>query len=454
MTFPEAVNYLDSFVNYEKRTAYPYAHSFKLERMRTFLSLIGNPQDSFKSIHVAGTKGKGSVCVFCSYILREAGLRVGLYTSPHLTDIRERIRVLDPGERRRGSFEGMIAKNELCALCSKLKPEIDTFNAVSQFGPLTFFEVYTALAFAYFKERRVDCAVLETGLGGRLDATNVVVPVVCGITSISLDHTQKLGATLVQIAREKAGIIKSSGSRVVISSPQRKQVREVIETKCKREGCRLYSIGRHIRVLRLRRKGIFQQFDIDGLLGEYPGLMIRLLGRHQAINAACAVALCVCAGKVLKRSINTEYIRKGLVKAVWPGRFEILRDRFVLDGAHNGESAKMLARTLRDTFPGKTITVILGVSKDKNLSAICRQLRTVTRRFIATAAHHPRACAVNRIAECLKTQDSGVYISMAADITEAVGRVRHIRFGEIYCVTGSLFLVAEARALLKGKKHV
>jgi dihydrofolate synthase / folylpolyglutamate synthase len=456
MTFPEAVNYLDSFVNYEKRSAYPYRRSFRLERIRMFLSRIGNPQDSFPSIHVAGTKGKGSVCVFCSHILRESGVRVGLYTSPHLNTIRERIRILEPGVRQRTvapDFEGMIGSAELCSLVVKFKPAIDSFCASSPLGALSFFEVCTVLAFAYFKERGVGCAVLETGLGGRLDATNVVTPVTCAISSISLDHTDKLGTTLAQIAREKAGIIKSSGSRIVISAPQRARVRQVIEKKCSRTGCRLYIVGRDIRVRRIRRAGMFQHFDVTGEMGEYAGLTIRLLGSHQAINAACAVALGVCAGKVLKRAISAENIRTGLAKAAWPGRFEILRGRFVLDGAHNGESAKMLARTLRETFPGETITVILGVSRDKDLRAICRQLLGVSRRFIATAADHSRACGVDRIVQCLKTQDPGAAVVRSTDIVDAVKRAERARAGGICCITGSLFLVAQARSLIKGKRH-
>ena len=213
MTYPETTRYLESFINYEKIPAYPYKESLKLERIKNFLAAIDNPQNALKCIHIAGTKGKGSTCAFVAYILRAAGYKVGLYTSPHLSDFRERIRILSYQSSAFSSqpvvdFEGMISKNELTGLVEKLKPEIEKYNKNSKYGPLSFFEVYTTLAFIYFKEKKVDFAVLETGLGGRLDATNVVEPLVAAITPISYEHTQKLGVTLREIAAEKAGIIK------------------------------------------------------------------------------------------------------------------------------------------------------------------------------------------------------------------------------------------------------
>jgi dihydrofolate synthase / folylpolyglutamate synthase len=462
MTFRQACSYLGSFVNYEKRSAYPYKRSFKLERMRLFLSRIGAPQESFKSIHVAGTKGKGSVCIFCSHILREAGLRVGLYTSPHLNDIRERIRILEPGSRRgaygaNGSagtrpcadFEGMISKAELSALVARFKPEIDAFCASSPLGPLSFFEAYTALAFAYFKERRVDCAVLETGLGGTLDATNVVTPAVSCITSISLDHTQILGKTLAAIAREKAGIIKPSVP--VISAPQGKSALSVLEKRCRRAHAPLCVVNREINVRGIHRDGTGLRFGMSGKIGELPDLSIRLLGEHQAINAACGAALALTAVGKLKKAVTVSHVRKGLARASWPGRFEIFREGFVLDGAHNGASAKALAKTLRESFPGERITMIIGVSRDKDLSAICRQFLRVSREFIVTRADNPRAFSTGTIAARLKKYDPGAVISESRDIAGAIARARAGTGKRIYCVTGSLFLVGEARAVLTRK---
>lgn len=204
MTYQEATQYLNSFVNYEKKSKYPYQETFKLERIRAFLNILGNPQNDLKCIHVAGTKGKGSVCSFIANILKEAGYKVGLYTSPHLSDCRERVRILSKKpQTKKSDFPGMITKKEFICLVKSLKPLINEFAKQSKYGPLSFFEVYTVLAFQYFKINKVDFAVLETGLGGRLDATNVVDPLACAITSISYDHMDILGHTLREIAREK-----------------------------------------------------------------------------------------------------------------------------------------------------------------------------------------------------------------------------------------------------------
>ncbi|MDP2940706.1 MAG: Mur ligase family protein, partial [Candidatus Omnitrophota bacterium] len=284
MTYPEAIQYLESFINYERLPAYPYKEYLKLERVQGFLEAIGDPQDSLKCIHVAGSKGKGSTCAYITYILREAGFKTGLYTSPHLSDFRERIRILShkvtrsQGHKSQKDFEGMITKRELAGLVRRFKPAIEKYNKNSPYGPLSFFEVYTALAFIYFQEQKVDFAVLETGLGGRLDATNVARALVAVITPISYEHTDKLGNTLRKIATEKAGIIKSvigypclplpagqagagrgysvigrepsteNRAPIVISAPQEREAREAISDKCKRVGARLFEVGKDIKV--------------------------------------------------------------------------------------------------------------------------------------------------------------------------------------------------------------
>jgi dihydrofolate synthase/folylpolyglutamate synthase len=265
MTYPETLAYLDSFINYEKLAVYPYKEFFKLERIRNFLDIIGNPQGALKCVHIAGTKGKGSTCAFISYILKEAGYKTGLYTSPHLSDFRERVRILQPyrqGEEKAAEkgFEGMIPQEDLIRLMEYLRPQIEEYNKDSQLGALSFFEAYTALAFIYFKEQEVDLVVLETGLGGRLDATNTVDSLVCAITPISYEHTQKLGNTLREIAYEKAGIIKSSSP--VISAPQEEEAGIVIRNKCQEYGAKLYVVGSQIRY---ECRGL--SFSIKGEIG-------------------------------------------------------------------------------------------------------------------------------------------------------------------------------------------
>ncbi|MDD5027141.1 MAG: Mur ligase family protein, partial [Candidatus Omnitrophica bacterium] len=287
MSYPEAIRYLESLSNYEIISQYPYQEVFKLERIQAFLGLIANPESSLRCIHVAGSKGKGSTCAFLTYILREAGFRTGLYTSPHLADFRERIRILLPGPKSLKShteFEGMISRARLAQLVSRLKPFIEKYNRTSKFGPLTFFEVYTVLAFLYFQEEKVDFAVLETGLGGRLDATNVVTPLVSVITPISYEHTDKLGRTLKKIAAEKAGIIKGRNS-VVISAVQKKEALAVIRDKCRKKGAELFVTGKNITF-----RGSAKRFTVRGLYADYNDLKIRLCGSHQLENACIALA--------------------------------------------------------------------------------------------------------------------------------------------------------------------
>ena len=237
MTYPEVIKYLNSFIDYEKILQYSYKQSLKLERVKEFLAMLDNPQDDFKCIHIAGTKGKGSTCAFVAYILREAGFKVGIYTSPHLSDFRERIRVLTKqllisDSKPKEDFEGMIPREEFIALVERLRPQIDKFNSQSKYGALSFFEIYTALAFMYFKEKNIDFAILETGLGGRLDATNTVDPLITAITPISYEHTRQLGRALTEIASEKAGIIKSKMSKakvnklITVTAPQGEEVIE------------------------------------------------------------------------------------------------------------------------------------------------------------------------------------------------------------------------------------
>ena len=248
MSYPEVISYLESFINYEKIPSYPYKESLKLERISGFLEIIGNPQLTLKYLHIAGTKGKGSTCAFLTYILRQAGYKAGLYTSPHLSDFRERIRILVPGPNKASDFEGMVSKERLASIAERLKPAIDSYNKNSAYGPLTFFEVYTAIALVYFEEQNVDFAVLETGLGGRLDATNVVNSLICAITPISYEHADKLGSTLREIAAEKAGIIKSKSS-IIVTALQEEEAMRVIEDKCRETGSKLLKIGEDITYL-------------------------------------------------------------------------------------------------------------------------------------------------------------------------------------------------------------
>ena len=359
MTYSAIIRYLNSCVNYEKNTSYSYKETLKLERIQDFLAAIGNPQKFLRVIHVAGTKGKGSTCAFVANILREAGFSVGLYTSPHLNDFRERIRILLPvGSRKRivKDFEGMISRKELSCLVAELKPEIKQYNRYSKYGPLSFFEVYTAIAFLYFKRKKVDFVVLETGMGGRLDATNAADSLVSGITPVSFEHVQKLGKTLTKIANEKAGIIKNN-TTIVFSAAQDKKVRKVIYQRCKRYQASLYEVGRQIRYLKGKNS-----LEIKGLRKNYKNLRLNLLGEHQIANASLAVGL-VEGLSFYGFNIGDQAIRKGLYNTTWPGRCEVIAKEplVVLDGAQNLASAGVLKSTVENIFKYKKLVPVFCV---------------------------------------------------------------------------------------------
>lgn len=440
MSYPQAISYLESFINYEKIPAYPYKESLKLERISGFLDLIGNPQNSLKCLHIAGTKGKGSTCSFLTYILREAGYRVGLYTSPHLFDFRERIRILIPLQERRNTisdFEGLIAQEELAALTNKLRPQIDKYNEYSAYGPLSFFEVYTALAFVYFKEQKIDFAVLETGLGGRLDATNAVNALICCITPISYEHTEKLGNTLKEIAGEKAGIIKSKKA-IVITAPQQEEALHVLMDKCTEVGAKLFKVGSDITY-----QGSNNSFKVKGICGEYTDLRIKLIGEHQLANAALAIGA-LEALSFYGFKISADAIRAGLYNTLWPGRCEIISKAplVVLDGAQNIASAKALRQAIKDKFEYEKMILVLGISSDKDIAGICKELFDLADEIILTKADNPRATNPQKLAEHF----SGKHTHITKDVNEAKDLAKKIAKKEdLILVTGSLFVVGEYR---------
>ncbi|MFA5410833.1 MAG: folylpolyglutamate synthase/dihydrofolate synthase family protein [Candidatus Omnitrophota bacterium] len=430
MTYPETIRYLESFINYEKIPAYPYKESLKLERIRGFLDALGNPEDSLRCIHVAGTKGKGSTSAFLTYILREGGYKTGLYTSPHLSDFRERIRILNPQSLApvpQPEFEGIILPEDLAGLVKRLKPEIEKYNRRSPYGALSFFEVYTALALTYFKERKVDFAVLETGLGGRLDATNAVNPLVCAITPISYEHTQKLGNTLREIAKEKAGIIKSRipGS-IVISAPQEKEAIEVIRARCKEAGAKLYEINPD----------------------NYRRFKIKLLGEHQQINANLAAEIIKALG-AYGIKIKREAIKKGLYHTVWPGRCETVSRNplAVLDGAQNLASSRALKKTIKENFKYRKLILVLGISSDKDIKGICHELSGLADSVILTRADSPRAAKPEVLGGYFKDKER--YLTNS--VKEAISLAKQ-KAGtrDLILVTGSLFVVGEAREIFYG----
>ncbi|NLE75722.1 MAG: bifunctional folylpolyglutamate synthase/dihydrofolate synthase [Chloroflexi bacterium] len=457
--YAEALRYLYSFTDYEKRMPNIYSDAvWDLRRMEELLSLLGNPHRQFRSIHIAGTKGKGSTAAMIDAMLRAGGLQTGLYTSPHLHTFRERIAV--GGQP--------ISVEEVIRLSDYLKPY------VAQVPGLTAFEVITTLALLRFAQQKVDVAVLEVGLGGRLDATNIITPAVTIITSLSYDHMALLGHTLADIAREKAGIIKEGA--VVLSAPQQPDALAVIEESCRKKGASLQVIGRdwHWQAGPADLDGQFFGLREGPALPEAAdelhefdnGYWIPLLGLHQLTNASLAVmAVRELNRKLGAQAVSDAHIRAGLRKVRWPGRLEILGQRpfVVVDGAHNGDSSEKLMAALQRHFSYGHVILVFGASQDKDLLGMFENLLPRTSAVVFARAHHPRAMDAAQLAAqaqaFLSRQPAGAHepiIYESTDVAAALSEALHLAGpGDLVCATGSLFLAAEVReawARLQGQE--
>ena len=428
MDYHSALDYILSFADFERASR--SALVFDIRRIKLLLERLENPQDAARPIHIAGTKGKGSTAAMLASILTDAGYRTGLYTSPHLLSFTERIQI-----------DGKpIAEADFARLLPTLKPEIEYMNRLATFGELTTFELLTALAFVYFREKQVDYQVLETGLGGRLDATNVVKPEVCIITSISYDHTEVLGNTLTLIATEKAGIIKPGST--VVCAPQFPEVMAVIERICHERGVKLLKISSDVSWQSISTSLDGQNFFVKGLTGKY-NLSIPLIGDYQLENAATAVTVAeVLVGS--GASITPENIADGLAQVHWPGRFQVLRRKpwVIIDGAHNAYSAQKLAEALRQNFKYERIFLIFGASSDKNVAGMVAELASLPDEVIVTTSHHPRAVEPAKLVSAFskKRVIPEVVDNVASALEIALARATP---NDLICATGSLFIIAE-----------
>jgi dihydrofolate synthase/folylpolyglutamate synthase len=347
----------------------------------------------------------------------------------------------------------MILKSDLSHLVAGLRPRIEAFHRDRpECGNLTYFEVLSALAFLYFRDKGAEWVVLETGLGGRLDATNAADAWVTVITPVSYDHQHLLGTTLPEIAFEKAGIIKRSnhkddrGRGVCVTAPQVRDVREVLRRRCRGEGVVLFEMEKDFSCRGLRADLLAQEFFYQGLHDRSYFLKTRMLGPHQLANASAAVAACE-ALSLFKVHIPMEAIREGVAEAFWPGRLEVVRTRpfVLLDGAHNGDSALRLARFLEREFKDLRKWLVFGVSEDKNIKDIARQLEPVVDSVILTRSASPRAADPEK---ALKPYFKKSPVVTTRSVEEALDVLqREIKGEEVAVVTGSLFVVAEARAL-------
>jgi dihydrofolate synthase/folylpolyglutamate synthase len=419
-TYQQALDYLYSFIDYSLQRTYQYSsHTFDLGRMHALLALLDDPHKKYTIIHVAGTKGKGSVSAMADSILRAAGYRTGFYSSPHLIDFCERIRLGGkpiPPERLAGLVDG-------------LRP------AVAKVPELTTFEITTAAAFLYFAQEKADAVVAEVGLGGRLDATNVVTPQVAVITSLSYDHTHLLGDTLAEIAREKAGIIKPGIP--VVSSPQEGEAMRVLLDVTQERDAPLTLVGRdwHFapRNHDLNGQSFFlwsarEQAMMDEMLeqGGEPQWMpmryeIPLLGYHQVINAVTAVAA-LYSLRDRGWKIPAEAIGEGLRSVRWEGRFQVLSRSplVIVDSAHNRDSARRLRTALDDYVPGRRVVLLFGASDDKDIAGMLDELAPRLTRVVATHSTHPRAADPEKIAALARQR--GCPAEVFADPAQALER--------------------------------
>ena len=429
--YNQALDYLYSFVDYSLKKSSELAKAnFNLERMRELMVLLGSPEQKYPILHVAGTKGKGSTSALMAAALTAAGKKTGLYTSPHLQDYVERIQI----DGRPVSHAGLVE------LVEHVKPHV---AVVPQ---LTTFEITTAISLLYFAQQNVDAAVIEVGLGGRLDATNVVTPRVSIITSLSYDHMAVLGNTLALIAAEKAGIIKPGVP--VVSSPQNEEALAVLEGVAKEQHAPLTLVGRDV---------VFEagEHSLDGQtltimdrrsptpISKSVILRIPLLGQHQVANAATAYAALEISGL----NVTDDAIRKGFAGVTWPCRFEIVRREppVILDSAHNQDSFEKLVQTLEDYFPGRLVLLIFGSSEDKDIAGMLAALKGRLKLVLATKAVHPRAIEPEKIVETANRL--GVLAETAASVDAALARALELAAsgGEIVLSAGSMFVTAEVK---------
>jgi dihydrofolate synthase/folylpolyglutamate synthase len=450
--YQETLDYLYSYIDYSVERSYRYSPEvLDLSRVRALLRALGDPHLKYRSVHIAGTKGKGSVSAMTASILQAAQYKIGLYTSPHLQRFTERIRV--NGQE--------IQKSEVIDFVEILKPHVETIQH------LTVYEIITALGFLYFAQKEVDCAVFEVGLGGRLDATNVITPLTSVITSLSYDHMHLLGESLSDIATEKAGIIKRGVP--VVSAPQQHEAEYVVKDVARSLDAPLSLVGRDwlysagprdlsgqtIYVWSAAEQPMMDAY-VESSGGEEwipPRYWIPLLGYHQVVNGAVAYATV----QILRNQgleVKEDAIQKGFRETQWPGRFQILSTdpMVVVDAAHNRDSALKLRIALDDYFPGRPVTLIFGASADKDIPGMLFELLPRVSRLIVTRADHPRASDPEELANVAHRH--GLRVEVEVPVAAALDRaLAQVWPQGVVLATGSLFVVGEVISALEKRQQ-
>lgn len=434
------MKYLRSQTDYEKMLRVRYnSDTFSLDRMRLLLKKLGNPHEKIETVHIAGTKGKGSTSMMLAAMLKSCGHKVGLYTSPHICDIRERININGQD----------IPRTTLTKLIAKVAPHVEKMK-----DKPTFFEIFTAMAFCYFAEEKVDIAVIETGLGGRLDSTNVLKPKVCGLTSISMDHMHQLGKTLSEITLEKAGILKSDTPAV--SVPQHPQAKRVLRKAAKDANTSLLFTGDDIefsyRVESSRRDGCHTRVCLTTPRSRFEHLPVPVLGEHQALNCGLALAL---LDQLKQRGMDIDDLKaiQGLSRVSLPGRMELVSNdpRVLVDGAHNAASVQALMRGIGQHIPYDSMVMIFGCAADKDIRGMMEQIATGADKIIFTrAAGNARAADPKDLAELYTELTEGRVAQIAPDLEHALRTAATaVHREDLIVVTGSFYLVGEAKTMLE-----
>ena len=434
MDYRQALNYIENTGKFGSRLG--------LENVSRLLDILGNPHRELRIIHVAGTNGKGSTCSFINSMLIYQGYNVGLYTSPYLEEFNERIKINNVN----------ISDEDLAQSVSRVSDAIGQMIEEGCDHP-TEFEIITACAFLYFRDRDVDFAVIEVGLGGRLDATNVCIPLVSAITSISMDHTEYLGDTLARIAFEKGGIIKNK--RPVVLYQQSDEVESVISSICSERYSELF-ITENDKIEYISEGMSSQSVNLEVMGHFYSGIEISLPGRHQARNLAVALSVL----RLLEISsdisqVDTEALYRSIRETRWPGRMEVIKTEplTIIDGAHNPDGAAILSESVDRYLVGKKINLVFGMLRDKDILSVAKLLAVRANRIIITEPESPRAASSAEvhgiILEALRGEDVPD-ITEIPDIEEAVRHAQSMAGdGEAVIYAGSLYMIGRVRSLLR-----
>jgi dihydrofolate synthase/folylpolyglutamate synthase len=443
-TYEEAVTFLLQAVDYERLTNYKYdLVNFNLKRMEEILSAVQHPHEDGLYVHVTGTKGKGSTATMIASALQDMGYKTGLFTSPHLVCLEERMRV----------NKRMISQEMVVKLVNELKPYIER-KRVEDFNlSPTFFETITAIALLYFARKKVDMSILEVGLGGRLDATNIISPLVSVITTIGYDHTDKLGQTLESIAGEKAGIIKEG--KPVVSSLQEPEALSTISRFCREKQSRLCLVGKDVLIRDIRktkRNGSYgTECTIITWRREYKDIFLPLVGIHQVENCATAIGALEVLADSGHVAINCEKVRDTFLRVKLPARIEIVSKKplIVLDTAHTVASMKALKESLNANFSFDNLVLLLGLSGDKDLEGVLREITAVADELVLTRTGNPREAEPAQLADIAKRffHKEPIVIENIGDALKETMKIAEMN--SLICVTGSFYLAGKVKEMLE-----